>query len=353
MILNSDRFADAIEYLAAFCRPTDSITFTPAGEFVRISATGELGYAEYWCKWEKPLTDRFAVQLQVIRGLSREVTDSEIQYTKGSQSLWTAGTRQWWVPFSSVEDIRPQVEAERSTSWDGSFAPMLRLLRSSTREQVVNASSFDCVRIDVRPLKRSMVSTDGTCMTVSIDRTQPDGTNDFGSMLIDRNLIPLIEEVCKSGSRVEIAAGITQFSIKCGRRLAIFPLRVGMYPKWLSILRQQRSPRVLGLATPERYDLYHVARQAAIVCGSLSIHGNKTGLVFDAGESSEFAQVELPATRKGTFGPVKLRASYLKNLASHWPNDTMQLQFRGKDRAVIISSPEEHKRLISLIMPIA
>lgn len=352
MILRSDRFADAIEYLSAFCQPTDSITFTPAGASVRVSVTGDLGYAEYWCGWEEPLANRFAVPIQVIRGLSQELGDGTVQYIRGSQSLWVSGTRQWWVPFSAVEEIRPQVEAERSTSWDGGFAPMLRLLRSSTRESISNgASSLDCVRVEVRPHRRSMVSTDGACMTVSIDRTAKDN-DDFGTILIERHLIPLIAHICESGMRVEIGVGITNFSIKCGRRLAIFPLRNGMFPKWLPILREYRAKKVIGTATPSRTDLFHVAKQAAIVCSSLTIQGDGTGLTFDAGSDSGIAEVKLPANRKGEFGPVRLKANYLKNLAANWPHPAMQLQFRGTDHPVMVWTPDEGKRLISLVMPI-
>lgn len=352
MKLKVDRFRDAIDYLAAFVRDYESITFTPHGQLVRISASGQAAYAEVWLQSEESLAARFAVQLHVIRRIVHCLDDGEILYRQGSQSSWEQDSRRWWIPYSSVEDSRPNVEPERSTYWDGQFGPLLRLMRTCTRETENNASALDCVRMEITEHRRSIVATDGVALSSFSSDANADDT-DFGVLMIERQIIPLIEKTCESGMKVEIAAGIKSYSIKCGRRLAIFPLREGMFPRWREIIKEQQQGKMSGSVSPDKDHLRHVAKQASIVCSSVIMTAESDSLVFDAtSEDTGFAEVGIPVVRKGAFGPLRLKADYLRRIAEAWPAMTLQMQFRGPERPLIIQSSEADSKLVSLIMPV-
>lgn len=372
--VNRDRFAQVIKYLSGFSTQETNVLFTPKpdGQVLASVDAGE-SYAQYIFDVDEPLQERFSTRLYILRRISEVAGEGDIVYRLGSQTIWTSDGAKWRVPPVILKSIKPREPwvPVQWIYWDNSLLKWLGIMRQSTMQRV-RSGSLDSVlistqanselvknqetgetRIKNRTSYRVIVASDmATMVTYEEKDIDCDHT---ASLLIDRHIIPQFIATCESGSRIEIKIGVSQFSVTCGRRMATFGLRNGIYPKWQDVVKDARERDSKGSAKIDRLALGGVIRQAGVASSALKVSSHQTLSsqalqLVSAHDDQERSDQTLNTSVDGRFGPIILSTNHLKRLANHWPADELSLEYQGKDHAIVVRS-EETPHLMGLINP--
>ncbi|MEM1225983.1 MAG: hypothetical protein AAGJ40_09800 [Planctomycetota bacterium] len=369
MEITHERFAGVVGYLSTFANRHTPIMFTPVNDTQVIASVNEDGiYAEYAFEPSSALVQRFATRLDVLKQIAAVTDGGMVQYTHGSQAVFSlesmGGTRStrsdWWIPFVDYTDFagRPEFEHEGRIDWDGSFARWLQIAKQSTLS-ADSQGCLDCVLIDTRIVnssedasgnkkpqcKRFIVSTDRHVMQVYQDTVEDTGRK--GSVLIEGRHVPKVVATCESGSRVEIRVGLNHFSVQCGRRSAVFNRRTGIFPKWREVYKQVMRDEPAGEVVVDRHYLGAAVRQAGVAGDAIRITTHDDGLTIASAFDDCRSAVDVEVPHYGSFGPITIRNSYLKQITSHWPADSLSIESRSSRQPIVVRSPQE-KRFTSM-----
>lgn len=375
MIVGQERIAAVLSYLIGFGDADSSVLFTPVGGRVIASVDDDRHGIYATCVFEprQPLAERFGVNLRLLHAIATVMDEGgELSYTQGSNAIFIAGDCRWCFPYYSLAAWRPQPEVQPDSwiEWDRSFAPLLKIFSQSVAKEDTSGC-LDCVMIDThasyfstRAIKqpvddtetqeeqvfrgghRTMVSSDKRVMTIFRE-----GDIDYphtANLLIERRHIPQIIATCESGAKVEIRIGLNHYSVQCGRRMATFGIRRGVYPKsWNAIFDASRRRDTEGTALMTRKQLSTAVRQS--LGDTMRVERKDESVWFTDGESSEIRHDGIESS--GTFGPVTLRKEYLGRLCGVWPADELAIDYRGTNQFVKVSS-NAAKGLTTVIMPV-
>lgn len=383
MIVSREVFASVVRYLSQFGRAESPVLFTPIvnGDQVLASIDCNGVYAQYSFAPSQPLKERFACRYSVLHSIADVADDDDIFYRKASTALFSCGDAEYRVPYVSINTIheRPDFITEQNFRWDGSsFVQLLTLMSESVAEEDRDGC-LDCVKFELRSSgigfqmdnakgelreyqrqgSRIVVASDRKIMTVW---HESDVKCDYdASLLIDRRNIPQILATCESQQPVDVRIGVSQFTVQCGRRLAVFGLRSGVYPKgWLAAWKSTKDTPIAGTVSIDRHQLGVAVKQT--VAGLTKDDSKAVTLATSYGrmmmsaasdDDRGVSDVAVPSAKvNGRFGPVGIHAAYLELISKHWPDREVSLSSqsgKGSNRPVQVAS--ETKQLTAIVVP--
>ena len=364
MIISSGAFCTAIDYLAAFGSGTNVVTFSPLGRLVRAAIQTDTAYGEYWLKPVRPLQERFALSLKTLIDFCGELEDDLLEYQPASNAKFVWKSRQWWLDYSPVADCAiPSFNVQQTVRWDNTLSRYLTPLDTAVGE-TQNSICFDCVLVDQRAQRESLVATNGQIM-VAYSRRNKSKMPCPKTLLLKATDVKPFQKLCESQSPIELKLGLTKFSARCGRRFAIFDLRDGRFPRWERWYTQGKrivlgSTAATGSASTTKNELVKACQScvpqksnpATNPTTTISIASRGNGLRFSANDGPNRDQVMMHSQVTNYFGPIKVQSSYLKRIADSWPYQNIQLYYQNASSPIVLSSPESDANLIALIMPV-
>ena len=395
MILSGSQFQSVMRYLSGFRQSYSAVVFTPVGEMVVASVdnrtpAGELvSCGEYMFTPKKPLKERFIVRMDMMESVAKVLSDSsqDLEYRKESSAAIVSQHAKWHTPYYSLDCIpdRPEVRPHTKFVWDHGFAETLKAVSHSCVSHE-DASCLDCVMLfclgaierqkfskvkekisaHVKPGKRVMVASDRKTMAIYEDEEydcfvkkaglQDDTRQPSMRLLIDRRHISQVIATCESGSPVEIRVGVGYWAIQCGRRTAIFPLRKGMIDGgWARAYEAAKNRIAKGTVVLSRGDLAAAHRQVAAVQGDEPwvrvARGDGSAVLLSGVSDDVRTEVRMEAGLSGRISPVLLSEKYVKQIANHFPADTLSIDYLGKGQPLVVYS-EERKQLVKMIQPV-
>ncbi len=361
MKLLSNSLMAAIDYLSQF-RTDDNtpIQFRPHGDSVVISVNGK-AYAEYVCRVDSPLLERFAMPFRIPGRLVKELPeDVLVEFFVGSHVKMQVGVSNFVSPLCDLLSLPdpPKVIDAVVFCWDADvFVPEIRAASGCTMDPKHNDAK-SCVLIEVLPARETIVATNGASMTWYESKANAknglrrDDTA-LATILLNRSVVPLLLATCKSLGEVKLEIGLSHVVVNCGRRKSILPIQEGAYPKWRDVINQVLDRPVAASVVVSRDSLIHAIRSVkpeSQQTGSLqmSVTTHELELVAESdsgGLARTVVETDKPAT---PFGPLKVSASLLLALCNGWPDDVpVWIEHRGEVSPLTFRRP----RFRALLMP--
>ena len=356
MKISSGAIGTAVDYLSEFGADDACVLFTPDGPDVRASTRTQGGYAEYLLRPQEPLRERFALAFNSLREMSAQLGDESLRYTRASSAKFVGQQRQWWIPFAPLPDEeRPQIYSPETVIWKDKLQSYLSVMGATIRK-THSRNCLDCVFVDQRAQRESIVATDGQMM-VAYCRRNLNKMPAPRSILLQHEHVRPFRKLCESRSPVQIEIGATAFSARCGRRFAIFDSRSGCFPRWETWFTKGRSMATgavptTGVATTTVNELAKFRALKSPGHATITIGSDEGGLRLSEEGSTDGCHVVIKSRVENYFGPVRLRASYLRCLAQAWPYQSIQLRYQRANEPIVFCSPRSDRSLIALIMPI-
>ena len=357
MIIQSGAFCTAIDYLAEFGDEESSIVFTPRGGIVHLEVFGENCYGKYTLRVTDSDHERFAVNLHALHEASKQLDDAPVELLAASSAKLTCAGETWWIPYQDLPNhSAPKVKVRSTATWGHELTRHIQLMSVAMNSFQDNAC-LDCILIDQRAQRQSVVATNGQILVAYSERNK-EKMRAPRSILLERKHVAKFAKLCESESTVEISIGLTNFSVRCGRRFAIFDLRKGRFPRWEDWFSRAKSitsnlANSTGAFTTTKEEINSACRQLPVGEQVVEVvsHLNGVRLTTHQREHQEHALVSSEIINH--FGPISIRADYLVKLAQNWPYPNIQVQYQQANEPIVLSSPQSNANLLALIMPVA
>lgn len=348
-----DRWTSVTNYLRKFCRADSPVLYTPVGDAVRASVSTGQAYAQYTFEPTEPLKERFCVRVRTLDRIGLEATGNEIEYHQGSKAKLTSKHSTWWVLPVTITDSMdpPKVELIDQIRWDSTLISSLHLAKGAARESD-EKSCLDCVYVEVRRNDRRVVATNGTTMIVIRNRTPMEEWEEPARLLVEGSQVERIADTCESGSRIKINIGFGNYSVECGKRLAVFGMRTDAFPKsWSNVYDVAKHGRRYGVLTVDYQKFRQAFRQAELTGSVIQFKPSSGATVASAMSAEGESEIGIDAKTVGEFGPVCLSAELVGNIVKGWPFDRIRLEYLGPKSPVVFSSPSSMDTL-GMVMPV-
>lgn len=367
MKLSRGQFSSIVKYLGSFASGNDVVQFRPLGSSIIASIDGANGHAEIISNPMAELDSRFAVGIGVLRSIDLVAGDDDIAYVEGSSAKLSCGDATWWIPYNDISLVgnRPDVDPHAWIEVGSDFSSWLSVLRDFSQDKD-ERGSLDCLLLDVRATqngksgqrlgRQTLVASNRVSMAV-FDRRNVD-CEVTTRLLIEKRLTPLFSSTCESGMPSTIRIGLNHYSVQCGRRIATFPIRRGVFPKsWSDVYQQySRSLPEDKTATMNAKALASSVRKACPETGTVKLSGEGYSFVVDSSDSKSDSKVECGLASTGEipfsmFGPVCLGGSQVRKVCRSWPSDNVTLMNDREDKPVIFKT-DEYDGLLIMVQPI-
>ncbi len=367
MKLSRGQFSSIVKYLGSFASGNDVVQFRPLGSSIIASIDGANGHAEIISNPVAELESRFAVGIGVLRSIDSVAGDDDIAYVEGSSAKLSCGDATWWIPYNDINLVgnRPDVEPHAWIEVGNDFSSWLSVLRDFSQDKD-ERGSLDCLLLDVRATqngksgqrlgRQTLVASNRVSMAV-YDRRNVD-CEVTTRLLIEKRLTPLISSTCESGMPSTIRVGLNYYSVQCGRRIATFPVRRGVFPKsWIDVYQQHsRSLPEDKTATINVRSLGSSVRKACADSGTVKLSGEGYTFVVDSSDSKSDSKVECGLASTGEipfsmFGPVCISEKQVRSVCRSWPSENVTIMNDDRDKPVIFKTGE-HSGLLIMVQPI-
>ena len=350
MIVRLDQLSVAMAYLSGFASSGSVMSFTPAGDLVRLATTRNGVYAEYDLPVVEPLAERFAISAAPIIEISKYAEAGEmLSYVKASSAKFSAGPGQWWIPFTHRVPERPVVDPLEDIEWDGSFGELVTFARSVTKTEAAGGC-LDCVLVETKANRRTIVGTNNISMAV-FDQPHENDSPAPVRLLIERSVAPLVARTCETKASVQARIGLYNYEIQCGRRSAIFPRRRGTYPKWETPYARSKGTNPVGWLTGTKSMFVEALRQSCVEEGPIRITAQDGDARIGVHHEGQDAELNLRLKSRGKVD-VTLSHRVLSGIVHSWPFEKMRMQYLSATDPIKFTAPRECRAISALVMPV-